>query len=249
MSSFGLALLLAASLAAVAWAFQSDAFRMRTMTISGASSGVRLAIEDMLAPGCAELQPGQVDCASGALGVNMLTLSGTDMERQLAKQLPLVKSAQVKAQLPNRLEISIAERQPEAAWLVGTETFRIADDGVVIDRIDRGSKDGLKVAIGQVAGEALKPGDHVDVEIIKAAEMLQERLPAEFGIAPKRIEYSPFDGLAVIGDQDFIAMFGPPRDLNVKMAELQRIVQLAQDKKTPLGFVDLRYKTPYFRTR
>ena len=68
-------------------------------------------------------------------------------------------------------------------------------------------------------------------------------------IAPKRIEYSPFDGLAVIGDQDFIAMFGQPHDLNVKMAELQRIVQLAQDKKTPLGFVDLRYKTPYFRTR
>src|SRR5438552_10861756 len=89
VSSFGLALLLAVSLAAVGWAFQSDAFRMRTMTISGASSGVRLAIEDMLAPGCAELQVGRIECGGSALGTNVLTVSTADMERQLAKQLPL----------------------------------------------------------------------------------------------------------------------------------------------------------------
>jgi hypothetical protein len=44
-------------------------------------------------------------------------------------------------------------------------------------------------------------------------------------------------------------MFGPPQDLTLKMAELQRVLQLAQDKKSTLAFVDLRYKTPYYRTR
>jgi len=35
----------------------------------------------------------------------------------------------------------------------------------------------------------------------------------------------------------------------LKMAELQRVVQLVKDKKTTLAFVDLRYNTPYFRAR
>ncbi len=245
LSTFVLALLLAGGLAGLGWAFQSDTFRVRQVTISGASPAVQQAIEDLVAPGCAESLAGPIECPAGNLGPNELTLNAGGIARQV-EQLPLVKSVQVKAVLPNRLQISVVERQPEAAWLVGTETFRVASDGVVIDR---GPRDGLKVVVGQVAGEAVKPGDHIDVEIIKAAELLQERLPADFGIPPKRIEYSPVDGLAVIGDQDFIAMFGPPRDLNLKMAELQRIVQLAKDKKAPLGFVDLRYKTPYFRTR
>jgi len=89
----------------------------------------------------------------------------------------------------------------------------------------------------------------VDPKVIKGAEQLQSQLPGQFGIAAKRIQYSPADGLAVIGDGDLIAMFGEPADLDLKMAELQRIMQLAGDKKNALAFVDLRYKTPYYRTR
>jgi len=243
----GLALLLAGSLAAAGWAVQSDAFRLRQVTIEGASPSVRLAIQDVVAPGCTEREAAKLQCP--VAGPNLLLLSTIDVERQIAERLPLVKSARVKATLPGSLHINVTERRPEAAWLVGTETYRVADDGTILDRIARDQREGLKVSIGQVAGEPLKPGDRVDIDIIKAAELLQERLPTEFGIAPRRIEYSPADGLAVIGDQELIAMFGPPRDLNLKMAELQRILQLAQDKKAPLAFVDLRYKTPYFRTR
>ncbi|HEX6511418.1 MAG TPA: FtsQ-type POTRA domain-containing protein [Chloroflexota bacterium] len=247
-SGFGaaaLVLLLAGSLAGLAWAFQSDTFRVADVHIGEASPPVRQAIEDLVAPGCLEDLPGSVHCPPEALGPNELTLSTTELARQM-ERLPLVKSASVTARLPNQLRVTVAERQPEAAWLVGTQTFRVADDGVVLDQ---GSAQGLKVAIGQVAGEAVKPGDKIDVQIIKAAEQLHDRLPADYGITPRRIQYSPTDGLAVIGDQDFIAMFGPPVDLNLKMAELQRIMQLAGDKKSTLGFVDLRYKTPYYRTR
>ena len=140
----------------------------------------------------------------------------------------------------------LAPAAREAAWVVGTQIFRVATDGTVIDQ---GSPDGLKVVIGQVAGDPVKPGDSVDMAVVRAAETLQERLPADVGVAAKRIQYSPADGLAVVGDQDFVAMFGPPQDLNLKMAELQRVLQVAKDKKTPLTFVDLRYKTPYFRAR
>lgn len=245
LANVGLVLLLGGTLAGLAWAFQSDTFRVRQVNVDATSTAVRQSIEDIVAPGCIESQPGTVECPSAQLGPNELTLSTGDLEQQL-QHIPLVKSVVVKPRLPDRLQIAVVERQPEAAWVVGTQIFRVANDGVVIDR---GSPEGLKVVIGQVAGDPVKPGDRIDLAVIRAAELLQEQLPAALGIPVKRIQYSPVDGLAVIGDQNLIAMFGPPQDMNLKMAELQRVVQLVKDKKTTLAFVDLRYNTPYFRAR
>jgi cell division septal protein FtsQ len=177
-------------------------------------------------------------------GANELLLSPHDMEQEIMR-MPAVKSAHVSARLPDRLTVTIQERAPEAAWVVGPDIFRVANDGMVIDQ---GSPDGLKVVIGQVAGDPVKPGDTVDPNVIKGAEQLNSELAGRNGFASQRIQYSPADGLAVVGDNGLIAMFGSPSDLGLKVAELQRIVQLAQDKKSPLTFVDLRYKTPYYRT-
>jgi len=245
LANAALILLLGGTLAGLGWAFQSDTFRVRQVNVNATSTTVRQSVEDLVAPGCLESLPGSVECPNGQLGPSELTLSASEMQRQL-QQIPLVKSAVVKLQLPDGLRIDIVERQPEAAWVVGSQIFRVANDGVVIDQ---GSPDGLKVVIGQVAGEPVKPGDKIDMEVVKGAELLQEQLPAALGIAARRIQYSPVDGLAVIGDQDFMAMFGPPQDLNLKMAELARVMQLAKDKKTTLAFVDVRSRTPYFRAR
>jgi cell division septal protein FtsQ len=234
LSGFALFVLLGATLAGLWYAFESDTFRVRTVTVRGADSDVEQAIEDTMAPG-----------APLVLGPNTITFSTSQAEQELAR-LPMVKSARVRAILPDQLQVDVTERSPEAAWIVGSDIFRVADDGMVIGR---GSPDGLKVTIGQVAGDPIKPGDTLDMSVIKGAELLQDRLPSEFGITAHRIQYSPVDGLAVIGDQELIAMFGPPQDLTLKMAELQRVLQLAQDKKSTLAFVDLRYKTPYYRTR
>jgi hypothetical protein len=244
LAGAALSLLLAGSLAALALAVQTDTLRIAHLEIDGASPAVAQQVEDAILPGCPETISGVVDCLPGVLGPNELTFNSRDAERQLERN-PAIKSASVRALLPNRVRIEVTERQPEVAWLVGPDTYRVAADGVVIDK---GPGDGLKLRIGQVGGEAVKPGDQVDVNVIKGAELLQDRLASDFGITPRRIQYSPSDGLAVIGDQDMIAMFGPPRNLNLKMAELQRIVQLAQGQKQTIRFVDLRYKTPYFRT-
>ena len=240
-----LVLLLAGTLAGLGWAFATDIFRVRQVEVNASSTAVRQAVEDAIVPGCPEVAPGSVKCAEGQLGPNELTLSAAEVARQV-KTIPLVKSASVTAELPDRLRIDVVERQPAAAWVVGTQIFRVADDGVVIDQ---GSPNGLKVVIGQVGGDPVKPGQKVPVDVIQAAELLQDQLPTTLGIPAKRIQYSPADGLAVVSDPDFVAMFGSSDNLNLKMAELQRVVQLAKDKKATLSFVDLRYKTPYFRTR
>ncbi|MBV9121648.1 MAG: FtsQ-type POTRA domain-containing protein [Chloroflexi bacterium] len=245
LRNFSLVVLLSGMLAGLAYGLEGDLFRVRHVSIRGASAAVATSIADTLVPGCDAIAPTMVDCPESNLGPNEITLSGADIQRQLT-QLPSVESASVSARLPDQLTISVVERQPEAGWIVGPDIFRVAGDGTVIDR---GSPAGLKVVVGQVAGNPVKPGDRVNVEVLHGAEQLQAQLPSQFGFQTRRIQYSPSDGIAVIGDGDLIAMFGEPVDLNLKMVELQRIMQLAGDKKITLGFVDLRYKTPYFRTR
>ncbi|HLQ31756.1 MAG TPA: hypothetical protein VK457_03645, partial [Chloroflexota bacterium] len=75
LGTFVLALLLAGGLAGLGWAFQSDTFRVRQVTISGASPAVQQAIEDVVAPGCAESLAGPIECPAGNLGPNELTLN------------------------------------------------------------------------------------------------------------------------------------------------------------------------------
>jgi len=179
LANTALILLLGGTLAGLGWAFQSDTFRVRQVNVNATSATVRQSVDDLVAPGCLASLPGSVECPNGQLGPNELTLSASEMQRQL-QQIPLVKSAVVKLQLPDGLRIDVVERQPEAAWVVGSQIFRVANDGVVIDQ---GSPDGLKVVIGQVAGEPVKPGDKIDMEVVKGAELLQEQLPAALGIA------------------------------------------------------------------
>jgi cell division septal protein FtsQ len=244
LTGISLGLLLGGAIAGGGYAFESGLLRVRHVTIRGASAPIATSVADMLVPGCAAAQPTAVDCPPGLEGPNELLLSPHELEKEL-EHMPAVKTAQVSAQLPDRLSVSIEERTPEAAWVAGADIFRVASDGMVIDR---GSPDGLKVVIGQVAGTPVKPGDTIDPNVIKGAEELRAQLAGQSGFASQRIQYSPTDGLAVVGDNGLIAMFGTPTDLGLKLAELQRIVQLAQDKKSPLVFVDLRYKTPYYRT-
>ncbi|HLY67708.1 MAG TPA: FtsQ-type POTRA domain-containing protein [Chloroflexota bacterium] len=230
-------------MAALGFAARSDTFRVRALKIDGASTNVQHNVEDALVPGCSETSETTVVCPPNRLGPNELTLSTRELEQQLAS-MPAIAQAHVTARLPGTLQIALVERQPEVAWVVGPDVYRVAADGMVIDQ---GSPAGLKIVIGQVAGDAVKPGDRIDVSVIEGAKLLQERLPMDAGLNPQRIQYSAADGLAVIGDQNLIAMFGAPQDLNLKMAELQRILDLARGQKSPLAFVDLRYKTPYFR--
>ncbi|MDE3076979.1 MAG: FtsQ-type POTRA domain-containing protein [Chloroflexota bacterium] len=260
--SLSLAALLAAACASVAFAFRSERFHISEVDVDGASPAIVDQIGPAIALSCrppsAEQRPSAGQSPSAGPGPTILQCNphdpllpsilvfNTAELRAEIERIPAVKSASVRGLLPNRLAISIEQRRPEAAWVVGPTVYRVAADGTVIDS---GSPEGLKVVVGSVEGPPIKPGDRVDPRAIRGAEELQTRLPAELNIPVKRIEYSATNGLAVIGEADVIAMFGEPDNLGLKMAELQRILQLAKDKKTTPAFVDLRYKTPYYRTR
>lgn len=248
LTTISLLLLLSAALVGGGFALQSNTFRLRHLTLTGASPEVLAQVEDSLAPGCQRQTPTgtteQFTCSGELLGPNLLTLDARQVEHQL-QSIPAVQSSVARPILPNGLSVRIIPRQAVAAWVVGSDVYRVAGDGVVIGP---GTPQGLKVVIGQVGGNPIHPGDKVDAQVLKGAEQLNAKLPSLFGITPTRIQYSPDSGLAVIGPRGLIAMFGPPSDLSLKMAELQRITQLAQNQKHPLTFVDLRYKTPYYRT-
>ncbi|MHB8618386.1 MAG: cell division protein FtsQ/DivIB [Chloroflexota bacterium] len=254
LSATSLLVLLSALCSAFVLALQSPRFALADVTIDGAGGPLANQIAGLIASGCTAVPA--APAAPAATSSTRATCTGPhepsifliNSQRIAARlqTLPAVRSAHVRVALPNHLWVTVQRRHAEAAWVVGPTVYQVAADGTIIGQ---GSPAGLKVVVGDISGKPVKVGGHIDVNLIQAAKELHDRLPADLGIPVDRIEYSPTEGLAVIGNQNLIAIFGSPTDLGLKMAELQRIIELAKDKHTTLGFVDLRYKTPYYRAR
>ena len=252
MVSASLFALLLAACASLVFGFRSERLKIAEIDTKGASPAVLANIGAAIGPSCqvsaAKTQDDRIMLQCDRLDPllpSIVAFSSADLQDQI-QRIPAVKSAHVQTQLPDRISISVEEREPEAGWIVGSSVYRVAADGTVLDQ---GPTDGLKVIIGDTSNTPVKAGDRVDAKAILGAEELQNRLPAELNIPIKQIQYSPTDGLAVVTDPDMVAMFGAPDNLGYKMAELQRIIQLAKDRKTAPVFVDVRYKTPFYRSR
>ncbi|MGH2470650.1 MAG: hypothetical protein ACRDGF_11275, partial [Chloroflexota bacterium] len=69
----------------------------------------------------------------------------------------------------------------------------------------------------------------------------------ELGLQIRAIRYSRINGLSVLAAPNLTAMFGPPVNLDFKMAELEAILRQTKGQSALPSFVDMRYKTPYYR--
>lgn len=243
-----LLLLLGSACAALVFGFRSPRLKLTDVTVRGASPSLARQLVDAVEPGCqtGAPTPGALSfhCDSASpLAVSLLTLSTSGLEQQFS-HIPLVQAATLRATLPGELAIDIRQRQPEAAWVVGSTVFRVAADGTVLDQ---GPPSGLKVIVGSEDGPVPQPGQKVNPAVLRGAEELQQMLPNELGLQIREIRYSRIDGLSVLAAPNLTAVFGPPANLAFKMAELQAILRQTKGQSAPPSFVDMRYKTPYYR--
>lgn len=105
-----------------------------------------------------------------ALGVrpggSLLGFSPVDAKNSLEK-LDWVESATVRREFPNRLQVSIVERQAFALWQYDGN-FRVVDrTGVVMSEIDPARLPGLLVVTGEKANEAV-------AELVNQLEAMQD---------------------------------------------------------------------------
>ena len=93
-----------------------------------------LAIHTITVRGTESLAPQSLAQLSGLRGGNFLTADLADARDRLLT-IATVKEASVERIWPSGVRITIVERRPWAAWVVGDETFAIDEEGVVLDGI------------------------------------------------------------------------------------------------------------------
>ena len=108
---------------------------------------------------------------SGAMGQSVFTLDTGEVARQVAAH-PAVASADVHAELPDRIVVRITERLPAIAWKTGDQSVLVDERGGVIATGDEAT---LPHVI-QTSGDGPAPGAHVPADIVQAAIYLSKKL-------------------------------------------------------------------------
>jgi cell division septal protein FtsQ len=193
---------------------------------------------------------------TGAQGLNtqaVVTLSGVKGKPIYAvdaaavaasiERVPIVKTVRVLRVWPNAVTISIEQRKPWGTWQIGGVIYLLDDTGTVIDIV---SQPWPMNVYELDAAPGLLPGDHVDVDAVKIAQILVLKLPPVMSQQVAKLEYSGDHGLELVTDHDVRVRIGDGQGLDYKLA----VWQALNDKvgASHLHFVDLRsIDRPYYR--
>lgn len=176
------------------------ALTVRTLTIVGASA----TSEGELAAGVA------------VMGNNIFTVEPQAAAERLTA-LPTVREATVWGELPDRLVIRIAERQPALAWQLGPDRLLIDERGVVmaIEPPDGRGRD-LPTAIVRDV-EPPTVGGRVDATVV-AKLLLIFRSAPDYGLPIAALDYSPQGGFVLHIDADRRLLLGAGTRLEEQLA-------------------------------
>jgi cell division protein FtsQ len=184
-------------------------------------------------------------------------------------QSPYVERASARLVLPDRLEVTIAERKPDVRWIHAGTTYAVTWNGLIVD--DRpqsvaqetitptdmlsGTDPSALAAKSAPAGAStvtivdttpnrpLKVGDYVDADALELARRVSLRAPAELPAPITRIEWDSGLGLSLIFGEGRQVVLGRSTDLDRKLATLRHLLA----DGTQFSYLDLRPTTPYYR--
>ncbi len=108
---------------------------------------------------------------SGAMGQSVFTVD-TGVVAQRVAEHPAVASADVRAELPDKIVVKVTERIPVLVWQTGDQAVLVDQHGGVIGTGD----DKSLPHIIQTTGTSPIPGDHVPADIVQAATYLTKEL-------------------------------------------------------------------------
>lgn len=169
---------------------------------------------------------------------------------------PLVASATLSRQLPNQMNVSIAERQPVLLWQTSQGSYSVDAHGVVIAPVSQTASaahlftvlDMRAQSKGQKA-QVLHPGTQLNAQDIAFALAIFQQLPAVTGITSFSLRYENSQmaddagSYTVVGPAGWLAYLGNAQDTNPlqnRLIELQAILSMAQQQRLTLATIDLR---------
>ncbi len=144
--------------------------------------GIGFSISEISINGNKEVTNAEILAASGISAANALTsLNVADIQARL-KRIPLISEASVRKLYPNKLVITLVEREPYALWQKDGDVRVISSDGTVIE----GFNDPRFQRLPHIVGEGANLRVKEYVELLEAAPQLKDRIRAGTLISERR---------------------------------------------------------------
>jgi cell division septal protein FtsQ len=199
------------------WLFLTDDFYVYEITVKGNSL----------------VTPEEIFAASGLDGLSIFWVNPQQVADAVA-HLPGILSAEVQCSLPNRVTITVVEREPQVVWQRAGTRWLVDKQGTVLTA-QTGAEGELLVE--DQDSEPLRPGDRVDAGAVAGALQLQKLMPELLAV-----RYSSRTGLSFRHSLGCDVYLGTGTDMAEKLAILQALVeQLAASGEHP-EYIDLRFK-------
>lgn len=187
-------------------------------------------------------------------GWNILWLQPEALRSRLLEHTGIV-DAQVRLQLPGRIEITVVERQAVALWITNRGVYRLADNGTVLsglltpEAVAASAADRTLPQIVDPLQEAQQPGitdaPVIDQEILDGARALLAALPE----LENRVRYNQGVGLnfPLPGDDGWV-YWGDGLHRDEKVINLTAARQYMAENEVESRIVDVRFlNRPYLR--
>ena len=185
----------------------------------------------------------RIQSFTGLVGQSIFLLDPHQVTGEIAR-LPAVADARLFLVLPGQAIVEMAERQPEARWIADGNVFLISREGEILGSDDAPD---LSVTIVDDTGISFRYGDRVDPSAVQMAFILRDLLN-NAGINVKSFRYSAQEGLSVVSEDGWIAMYGNANRIIEKTQELLTVLSVAQERQLLLSEIDLQpSKSPTFK--
>ncbi|MFN0145707.1 MAG: cell division protein FtsQ/DivIB [Dehalococcoidia bacterium] len=210
-----------AVLAAAVVTWQSPLFQVAHLEVRGNS---RVATESIVE-------------RAALLGENMFTADLATSQKAIYG-LPLVHAVRIDRHWPNRLTITVEERQAWGTWEQGGVRYTIDRDGVVLGSLP--AAEGAPVILSSEPGSRHQ-GDRVDYQAVEAAAEIYERLPRQLGTTVTEVSFAKGTGVQVKTADGQAALFGDSSSIAYKLSVWAAMAQQAQARGINYTTVDLRF--------
>ncbi len=177
--------------------------------------------------------------ASGAIGYNIFFVEPNQVARAISA-LPEVKSVSVGTSIPNRVVISVKEREPKLIWQRGAETYWVDDEGVAL-RV-KAELTNLPI-VRDLDQTPVKIGQKAPVAGTAAALGLREN----WTDAPRMLEWSNARGISFTNERGWKVYLGDAADMQGKMAKYRACVAMLVQQQIQIKFLDLGKGEPYYQ--
>jgi|Deesub1362A_J573_1020465.scaffolds.fasta_scaffold03484_3 cell division septal protein FtsQ len=177
--------------------------------------------------------------ASGIDGYSIFWIDPKAVEASL-EALPYVREARVRSWLPNRVEITIQEREPMLLWRTKGKALWADWDGVTMEPIR--DLPGL-IRLEDELAEAVGPDGHLDPNIILGIRGIRQLLP-EVDL----FYYNRLNGLHFTTPDGVEVRLGDGQDMAYKVQLFDAIRRQARIEGRSVHLIDVRYpESPFIR--